>query len=196
MPHITFHDCELAKFCCLDELGFEAAGQRIEPRQGRCWPAGWWSRRPGATAVVRRAHHRAPWSAGCAHLWCQETTKTAEPRQSSSAVYCGGPWKRWRSASNRGPGRRGPGMRPASPTMRCWPRASACWSTPPVRRGERDRGGQAQGRASPAHPPEDKYVREPHRGHRPDPATARGPSGAAVGHGRGPIQEVLQDPAD
>ena len=102
MPNATFDDCDLAKFCRLDELGLEAIGQRLEPGRAvlackvvepddwchRCGSQGI----PRDTVIRRLAHEPLGWRpttlhitvrryrcADCAHVWRQDTTAAAEP---------------------------------------------------------------------------------------------------------------------
>ncbi|GGO49550.1 hypothetical protein GCM10010977_31690 [Citricoccus zhacaiensis] len=103
MPNATFDDCDLTKFCRLDELGLEALGQRLEPGRAvlacrvvdpddwchRCGSRG----TPRGTVIRRLAHEplgfrpttlhitvRRYRCDGCAHVWRQDTTAAAEPK--------------------------------------------------------------------------------------------------------------------
>jgi transposase len=105
-PHATFVRPDLGSFCRLDELGPQVMGQRLEP--GRAVLAcrvietdefARWCRRCGCEAaprdrVTRRlAHEPLGWRpttllvtirryrcTGCGHVWCQDTSRAAEPR--------------------------------------------------------------------------------------------------------------------
>ncbi|XNS25482.1 ISL3 family transposase [Citricoccus nitrophenolicus] len=103
MLNATFDDCDLTKFCRLDELGLEATGQRLDLGQAvlacrvvepddwchRCGSQG----TPRGTAIRRLAHEPLGWRpttlhitvrryrcADCAHVWRQDTTAAAEPK--------------------------------------------------------------------------------------------------------------------
>jgi transposase len=103
VPHATFDDCDLTKFCRLDELGLEATGQRLEPERAvlacRVVEPDDWCHRCGSqgtargTVIRQLAHEPLGWRpttlritvrryrcAGCAHVWRQDTTKAAEPK--------------------------------------------------------------------------------------------------------------------
>lgn len=103
MLHATFNDCDLTKFCRLDELGLEATGQHLEPGQAvlacRVVEPDDWCHRCGSQGtargtVIRRLAHE-PWGwrpttlevrvrryrcAECAHVWRQDTSAAAEPK--------------------------------------------------------------------------------------------------------------------
>ena len=102
MPHATFDDCDLTKFCRLDELGLVATGQRLEPDRTvlacRVLDADDWCHRCGqrgtplGTVIRTLAHEPVGWRPttlritvrryqcdDCAHVWRQDTTKAAEP---------------------------------------------------------------------------------------------------------------------
>jgi transposase len=103
VSNATFHDCDLTKFCRLDELGLEATGQRLEPGRAvlackvvepddwchRCGSQG----TPRGTVIRRLAHEPLGWRPtslhitvrryrcdDCAHVWRQDTTAAAEPK--------------------------------------------------------------------------------------------------------------------
>ncbi|SBS79620.1 transposase (fragment) [uncultured Mycobacterium sp.] len=103
MLNATFDDCDLTKFCRLDELGLEATGQRLEPGRAvlacrvvepddwchRCGSQG----TPRGTVIRRLAHEPLGWRPttlritvrryrcdDCAHVWRQDTTAAAEPK--------------------------------------------------------------------------------------------------------------------
>nr|WP_205805026.1 ISL3 family transposase [Micrococcus luteus] len=99
----TFDDCDLTKFCRLDELGLQATGQRVEPGRAvlacRVVEPDDWCHRCGSqgtprdTVIRRLAHEPLGWRpttlhvtvrryrcADCAHVWRQDTTAAAEPK--------------------------------------------------------------------------------------------------------------------
>ena len=103
MPNATFDDCDLTKFCRLDELGLQATGQRVEPGRAvlacRVVEPDEWCHRCGSqgtargTVIRRLAHEPLGWRpttlhvtvrryrcADCAHVWRQDTTAAAEPK--------------------------------------------------------------------------------------------------------------------
>ena len=103
MPNATFDDCDLTKFCRLDELGFVATGQRLEPGRAvlSCRvvePDDWCHRcgshgTPRGTVIRNLAHEPLGWRpttlvvtvrryrcVDCAHVWRQDTTAAAEPK--------------------------------------------------------------------------------------------------------------------
>lgn len=103
MPNATFDDCDLTKFCRLDELGLEATGQRLEPGRAvmacRVLEPDEWCHRcgskgaPRGTVIRRLAHEPLGWRPttlritvrryrcdDCAHVWRQDTTAAAEPK--------------------------------------------------------------------------------------------------------------------
>lgn len=103
MPNATLDDCDLTKFCRLDELGLVATGQRLEPGRAvlSCRvvePDDWCHRcgshgTPRGTVIRRLAHEPLGWRpttlvvtvrryqcVDCAHVWRQDTTAAAEPK--------------------------------------------------------------------------------------------------------------------
>ncbi|WOO97116.1 ISL3 family transposase [Micrococcus terreus] len=107
MPNATFDDCDLTKFCRLDELGLEATGQRLESGRAvlacRVLEPDEWCHRcgskgaPRGTVIRRLAHEPVGWRptilhitvrryrcADCAHVWRQDTTAAAEPKSKIS----------------------------------------------------------------------------------------------------------------
>ncbi len=103
MPNATFEDCDLTKFCRLDELGLVATGQRLE--SGRAvlscrvaQPDDWCHRcgshgTPRGTVTRNLAHEPLGWRPTTlvvtvrryrcvdgAHVWRQDTTAAAEPK--------------------------------------------------------------------------------------------------------------------
>jgi hypothetical protein len=60
MPDATFACPDLTTFCCLDELGLEAVGQRLEPELVRSWRAVSSSRTSGVAAAAAKAHLVTP----------------------------------------------------------------------------------------------------------------------------------------
>ena len=103
MLNATFDDCDLTKFCRLDELGLQATGQRVEPGRAvlacRVVEPDDWCHRCGSqgtprdTVIRRLAHEPLGWRpttlhvtvrryrcADCAHVWRQDTTAAAEPK--------------------------------------------------------------------------------------------------------------------
>ncbi|WIK82847.1 ISL3 family transposase [Micrococcus lylae] len=103
MLNATFDDCDLTKFCRLDELGLQATGQRVEPGRAvlacRVVKPDDWCHRCGSqgtprdTVIRRLAHEPLGWRpttlhvtvrryrcADCAHVWRQDTTAAAEPK--------------------------------------------------------------------------------------------------------------------
>ncbi|WP_336703729.1 ISL3 family transposase [Micrococcus terreus] len=107
MPNATFDDCDLTKFCRLDELGLEATGQRLESGRAvlacRVVEPDEWCHRcgskgaPRGTVIRRLAHEPLGWRpttlritvrryrcADCAHVWRQDTTAAAEPKSKIS----------------------------------------------------------------------------------------------------------------
>ena len=103
MPDGTFTGPDLTTFCCLDELGLEVTGQRLEPERAilacRVVDDDRWCRGCGCEAVVRDsvvrelAHEPFGWRpttlrvtvrryrcTGCFRVWRQDTTRAAEPR--------------------------------------------------------------------------------------------------------------------
>ena len=111
MLNATFDNCDLNKFCRLDELGLEAIGQCLEP--GRVVLAGQvvkpddWCHRGGSqgtprgTVICRFTHEPLGWRptplritvrryrcAECAHVWRQDTTAVAEPSSNRSRPGC------------------------------------------------------------------------------------------------------------
>ena len=103
MPNATFDDCDLTKFCRLDELGLVATGQRLEPGRAvlSCRvvePDDWCHRcgshgTPRGTVIRNLAHEPLGWRpttlvvtvrryrcVDCAHVWRQDTTAAAEPK--------------------------------------------------------------------------------------------------------------------
>ena len=103
MSDATFACPDLTTFACLDELGLEVVGQRLEPRRAvlACRVAGpdQWCRRCGCegsardTVTRRLAHEPFGWRptmlevtvrryrcTGCGHVWRQDTSKAAQPR--------------------------------------------------------------------------------------------------------------------
>ena len=103
VPHAIFAPADLTTFCRLDELGFVAVGQWIEPQRAviecRVVESDQWCRRCGAEGVsrgtvARRLAH-APFGhrpttllvrvrrytcTGCGRLWRQDTLMAAQPR--------------------------------------------------------------------------------------------------------------------
>ena len=98
MPNATFDDCDLTKFCWLNELGLVATGQRLEPGRAvlSCRvvePDDWCHRcgshgTPRGTVIRNLAHEPLGWRpttlvyrcVDCAHVWRQDTTAAAEPK--------------------------------------------------------------------------------------------------------------------
>ena len=103
MLNATFDDCDLTKFCRLDELGLQATGQRVEPGRAvlacRVVEPDDWCHRCGSqgtprdTVIRRLAHEPLGWRpttlhvtvrryrcADCAHVWRQDTTAAAETK--------------------------------------------------------------------------------------------------------------------
>ena len=103
MLNATFDDCDLNKFCRLDELGLEAIGQYLEPGRAvlarrvvepddwchRCGSQG----TPRSTVIRRLALEPLGWRptmlrimvrryrcAECANVWSPDTTAVAEPK--------------------------------------------------------------------------------------------------------------------
>jgi transposase len=99
----TFARPDLTTFACLDELGLEVVGQRLEPERAvlacRIVEPDQWCRRCGCQgaprdSVTRRlAHEPLGWRpttllvtvrryrcTGCGHVWRQDMSKAAEPR--------------------------------------------------------------------------------------------------------------------
>ncbi|MDM4764408.1 ISL3 family transposase, partial [Galbitalea sp. SE-J8] len=107
MLHATFVPADLSVFCCLDELGLVATGQRVRPERAviecRVVEPDNWCRACGAEGgprgtIVRRLAHvpfgmrpttllvrvRRYRCSGCGRLWRQDTTRAAEPRSKLS----------------------------------------------------------------------------------------------------------------
>lgn len=107
MSKATFDDCDLTKFCRLEDLGLEATGQRLEPDRAvlACRvvePDDWCHRcgvqgTPRDTVVRQLAHEPLGWRPttlhvtvrryrceDCAHVWRQNTTLAAEPKSKLS----------------------------------------------------------------------------------------------------------------
>nr|WP_285178978.1 ISL3 family transposase [Micrococcus terreus]MDK7700646.1 ISL3 family transposase [Micrococcus terreus] len=103
MFNATFDDCDLTKFCRLEELGLEATGQRLEPGRAvlacRVVEPDDWCHRCGSQGtprdtVIRRLAHepfgfrpttlhisvRRYRCGDCAHVWRRDTTAAAEPK--------------------------------------------------------------------------------------------------------------------
>ena len=103
MLDATFARPDLTTFACLDELGLEVVGQRLEPERAvlacRIVEPDQWCRRCGCQgaprdSVTRRlAHEPLGWRpttllvtvrryrcTGCGHVWRQDMSKAAEPR--------------------------------------------------------------------------------------------------------------------
>jgi transposase len=103
VPDATFACPDLTTFCCLDELGLEVTGQRLEPDRAflacRVVDPDQWCRRCGCegsprdTVTRRLAHEPLGWRpttlvvtvrryrcTGCGHVWRQDTSKAAELR--------------------------------------------------------------------------------------------------------------------
>jgi transposase len=99
-----FGCADLTVFCRLDELGLEVIGQRLAPDRAvlacRVVEADRWCRRCGCegisrdTVVRRLAHEPFGWRptvlevrvrryrcTGCGHVWRQDTSRAAEPRE-------------------------------------------------------------------------------------------------------------------
>jgi len=99
----TFAASDLTAFCCLDELGLEVTGQRLEPDRAvlacRVVDLDRWCRRCGCegqprdTVTRRLAHEPLGWRptvlvvtvrryrcTGCGQVWRQDTSRAAEPR--------------------------------------------------------------------------------------------------------------------
>jgi transposase len=100
---VTFSCPDLTTFCCLDQLGLEVVGQRVDPGRATLMcrvvaPDDWCSRcgcrGAGRDSVVRElAHEPFGWRptkllvrvrryrcTGCGHVWRQDTTRAAPPR--------------------------------------------------------------------------------------------------------------------
>jgi hypothetical protein len=98
-----FACADVTTFCCLDELGLEVTGQRLEPDRSvlacRVTDEDRWCRRCGEQGIARDsitrqlAHEPYGWRpttllvtirryrcAGCRHVWRQDASKAAEPR--------------------------------------------------------------------------------------------------------------------
>ena len=107
MFNATVDDCDLTKFCRLEELGLEATGQRLEPGRAvlacRVVEPDDWCHRCGSQGtprdtVIRRLAHepfgfrpttlhisvRRYRCGDCAHVWRQDTTAAAEPKSKIS----------------------------------------------------------------------------------------------------------------
>ena len=103
MSHATFVRPDLTTFTCLDELGLEVVGQRVERHRAvlacRIVEPDLWCRRCGCQGVPRDsvtrrlAHEPLGWRptvlevrvrryrcAGCGHVWRQDMSGAAEPR--------------------------------------------------------------------------------------------------------------------
>jgi len=103
VPDATFARPDLTTFCHLEELGLEVVGHCLEPDHAvlacRVVDPDQWCRRCGCegtprdTVIRRLAHEPLGWRpttlevtvrryrcTGCGHVWCQDTTKAAEPR--------------------------------------------------------------------------------------------------------------------
>lgn len=102
-----FGCADLTRFCHLDELGLEVAGQRLEPGRAvlacRVVKPASWCRRRGCQGHVRDsvrrtlAHEPFGWRptillvtvlryrcTGCGHVWRQDTSTAAAPRATLS----------------------------------------------------------------------------------------------------------------
>lgn len=107
MSDATFVRSDLTTFRRLDDLGLEVLGQRLEPSRAvlayRVVEPDEWCRRCGCqgaprdTITRRLAHELFGWRpttleirvrryrcGGCGHVWRQDTTKAAEPREKIS----------------------------------------------------------------------------------------------------------------
>ncbi len=107
MPDATFACSDLTTFCRLDELGLEVVGQRLEPGRAvlacRVVEPDQWCRRCGCegtardTVTRRLAHEPLGWRpttlevtvrryrcTGCGHVWRQDTSLAAQPREKLS----------------------------------------------------------------------------------------------------------------
>jgi len=107
MSDATFVRPDLTTFCRLDDLGLEVVGQRVEPSRAvlacRVVEADEWCHRCGCqgvprdTVTRRLAHEPFGWRPtileirvrryrcdGCTHVWRQDTSKAAAPREKIS----------------------------------------------------------------------------------------------------------------
>jgi transposase len=107
LPDATFACPDLTTFCRLDELGLEVTGQLLEPGRAvlacRILDPDQWCRRCGCGGVARDsvtrrlAHEPFGWRpttllitvrryrcTGCGHVWRQDTSRAAEPREKVS----------------------------------------------------------------------------------------------------------------
>jgi len=107
VPDATFACPDLTTFCRLDELGLEVVGQRLEPGRAvlacRVVEPDQWCRRCGCegtardTVTRRLAHEPMGWRpttlevtvrryqcTGCGHVWRQDTSLGAQPREKLS----------------------------------------------------------------------------------------------------------------
>lgn len=107
MPHATFTPPDLTTFTRLDELGLEVVGQQIESKRAvlacRVVEPDQWCRRcgcegtPRGTVVRRLAHEPFGWRptillvtvrryrcGECGHVWRQDMSRAAEPREKLS----------------------------------------------------------------------------------------------------------------
>ena len=107
MSDATFVRPDLTTFCRLDDLGLEVVGQRVEPSRAvlacRVVDPDEWCRRCGCegtprdTVTRRLAHEPFGWRptvleirvrryrcSGCGHVWRQDTSKAAKPREKIS----------------------------------------------------------------------------------------------------------------